>query len=422
MEPNYLKRKELAYEVNIRGVAEAPDVDSNRKILRALLHRESNNRSFNEIFNPYDFDVDVAEIRESLEDISELVSGLDRQSTSLIKRLETRLSHLSRRINRLNQIEDNEAIIKSQLLAEILILEGDFASKIQPPADLELPMATSSPFRSASFQFPTVQPSSAKVFKWGISFSGSEKPDQVFEFLDRIEELRIARGATKSDLFNSAIDIFKQNALLWFRSIKSTITTWDELLGLLKQEFLPSRLDFDIWEKIRSRKQNFTEKCSVYIASMEALFSRLQSVPEGSIRLEYITNNLHPYYLERLALVDVTSILHLSTLCKKLEDMKVRMSATNKVSNSRPTSSGLYMVTCWNCHSNDHSFPECSAPRKIFCYGCGKQNVKINFCPDCRQKNAKQAVSLATASTSARPEAKGKVTAGVYFPKRSAPK
>src|SRR3978361_855255 len=113
----------------------------------------------------------------------------------------------------------------------------------------------------------------------GNSFFGAERPDQVFEFLERIEELLQARGASKQDLFNSAVDLFKNNALLWFRSIKSTVSSWDGLIEALKKEFLPSSLDFDTWEHIRSRKQMFNEKCSVYIATMESLFNRLQDVP-----------------------------------------------------------------------------------------------------------------------------------------------
>ena len=40
MEPNYLKSKELSYEISVRGKKVAGDVESNRKILRALLSRE----------------------------------------------------------------------------------------------------------------------------------------------------------------------------------------------------------------------------------------------------------------------------------------------------------------------------------------------------------------------------------------------
>lgn len=423
MEPNFLKTGELSYEILSRGASDAGDADTKRKILRGLLHREKQERGLSSVKSPFTFEKDVEEIKVSLSDITKLLSGSEVPSTSLLRRLESRLAHLSARINRLNP-DDTQADVKKALALEVLSLEGTFATLVSPPIDPvddEVPIRASPPTRPPSPRFYHHH-SPPKVYKWGISFSGSETPEQVFNFLDRVEELRHARGASKHDLFLSAIDIFTGNALLWFRSIKNTVSTWDELLENFKKEFLPSHLDFDIWEKIRSYKQGFSEKCTVYIATMENMFSRLQNLPAESVRLEYILYNLHTFYLERLALVDITSIAQLSGFCKKLEDMKHRMFTStqkiSRVSGHQPSTSGLCAITCWNCKNEGHLYYNCEAPRKIFCFGCGLENVRKGACPKCTSKNVGEAASLAVASTSTSPAiVKGKRTAN-YTPKK----
>lgn len=424
MEPNFLKTKELLYEILSRGATDPGVAESRRKTLRALLHREKRERSFSSIQSPFPFTQDVEEIRESLADITDLLSGTEVPSPSLLRRLESRLAHLSARINRLDP-DDTQAEEKKALACEVLSLEGTFAALVSPPLDTlddEVPLMTSSPIKAPPSPFRH-HPNPPKVYKWGISFSGSETPEQVFNFLDRVEELRIARGASKNDLLLSAIDIFTGNALIWFRSIKTRVTTWDELLGLLKKEFLPTNLDFKIWEKIHNYKQNFSENCTIFIATMENMFSHLRSLPSESVRLEYIRHNLHPFYIKLLALHNITSIDQLSDLCRKLEDMKLDVYTSppkfSRVSGPKPTSSGLCAVTCWNCKNQGHLYFDCEAPRNIFCFGCGLDNVKRNCCPQCSQaKNVSGAAPLAVASTSASPAIeKGKRTAN-YLPKK----
>lgn len=63
--------------------------------------------------------------------------------------------------------------------------------------------------------------------------------------------------------------------------------------------------------------------------------------------------------------------------------------STNNVSSNRN------QLICWNCQVIGHRWTECNESRenKIFCYGCGKQNVTIKFCQKCGQKYRNNNVS-----------------------------
>lgn len=57
---------------------------------------------------------------------------------------------------------------------------------------------------------------------------------QITAFLEKIEELRYSRGVSKEQLLKSANEIFTDSALYWFRSVRPTISTWDDLVRKLR--------------------------------------------------------------------------------------------------------------------------------------------------------------------------------------------
>ncbi|KAH8391468.1 hypothetical protein KR200_005498, partial [Drosophila serrata] len=46
-------------------------------------------------------------------------------------------------------------------------------------------------------------------------------------------------------------------------------------------------------------------------------------------------------------------------------------------------------LICWNCRKEGHRYQDCTAPRKVFCYGCGARNTYKPSCQRCL-KNIQQ--------------------------------
>lgn len=80
------------------------------------------------------------------------------------------------------------------------------------------------------FQSTNVTPGikAVPVYKWRLNFDGSSN-QSIGSFLERVEEIRRARGVTEQDLFQSAVDLFRGQALIWFQSIAVRVKTWHEL-------------------------------------------------------------------------------------------------------------------------------------------------------------------------------------------------
>lgn len=44
-------------------------------------------------------------------------------------------------------------------------------------------------------------------------------------------------------------------------------------------------------------------------------------------------------------------------------------------------------LKCWNCDLFGHRYQECLAPRRVFCYGCGRLDTYKPNCQHCMEKN-----------------------------------
>lgn len=249
------------------------------------------------------------------------------------------------------------------------------------------------------------------IYKWGLQFSNG--PGQsVGAFLQRVEELRRARGVSEAQLFLSAVDLFTESALVWYRSTVGRISSWDELRKEMKVVFQTPDYDDMLIQEIMSRRQGDHEPVDLFIASMEGLYSRLSVPATENDRLKQMLKNLNRYLQEKLCMFSIPTIEELRQLGRKAELGRLRASNVNTppkactvlepdlayqrfqpskqhvsrvayVNSPRPASK----IKCWNCEEEGHRFTKCSKPRNVFCFSCGTKDVKKIDCPTCNPKN-----------------------------------
>ncbi|KAK4883814.1 hypothetical protein RN001_000085 [Aquatica leii] len=66
---------------------------------------------------------------------------------------------------------------------------------------------------------------STPVRCWDLKFLGDKKGTLVNAFLERVDELCLARHVTFEELFNFAIDLF----VIWYRAVRCSVTDWQSL-------------------------------------------------------------------------------------------------------------------------------------------------------------------------------------------------
>lgn len=267
------------------------------------------------------------------------------------------------------------------------------------------------------------------ISKWNVRFDGK---GSVFNFLERIEELRVSRGATKEQLLKASAELFSGDALTWYRSfIKDKVRSWDELVVKLKSAFLPYHHEREIWDELKKRTQGNPEPVIVYIAAMENYFNRLTTKPAERERVQLIRERLLPYLQMHLASQwanrPILTIDDLLESCRNLEETYLHAQhipppptnyrtmleptlafnysrsahrvasldsgqcpaiedsegVVNAVRASVEPTSRVREVVCWNCRRSGHINRECDQPRQRYCYRCGQANVTVVTCPKC---------------------------------------
>lgn len=242
------------------------------------------------------------------------------------------------------------ADVSSQLLEVVSSSDSESSS----------PENTSTPQKSIKRSLP--------VQKWNIKFTGDSKDWSLNNFLERVDELRVARNVTEQELYNSSIDLFDGKALLWYRSNKHRFSNWSSLSELLRKHYEPPDYKPRLFQEIMNRTQDVNERFVDYFACMTSLFRRYGHVPED-IQLGIVARNLAPFYTMQLP--PVHSLLELEEECLILETKRYRTenyvppcSSTailgNPPTSSRPVS--INQITCWNCNNPGHRALQCKQP------------------------------------------------------------
>lgn len=462
----HLRKSEIEYELQIRNIStEGLAGDLRRKLSQCFTE---NTAVVETCVKALNVNSELKICKEKLKDLSALVEDYEgTYSDNEYQRISARLWHLLLRIDRIpisdsaetdpeakKDQEDRRKELKTQtqkLIDEFKKSESPFQhgnSSVSSGAGVTDPQMEQSPhikglpqiqISSLGTREPTrvtepivpaqfhgmgenIKPSlehhgqrqetrSVPVYKWGLQFDNSSG-QSIGSFLQRVEELRRARGITETQLFNSAVDLFSGSVLVWYRSTVGRITTWQNLCKEMKVVFQTPDYDDMLTQEIMSRRQGEQESIDIYIASMEGLYSRLSSPVSEENRLKQMLKNLNRYLQEKLCMFPIVSIEQLRILGRKAELGRLRAANTQAMSSSAPVLEpdlayrrtsltkqrigevsyskpyrSLNKGKCWNCSEDGHRHNRCTKPKTMFCYGCGAKNIKKSDCSSCRPKN-----------------------------------
>lgn len=272
--------------------------------------------------SPFSVSADLKGISDVLSKIkSSLDTSLD---SNALLRTQNLLNHLHHRFSRV-ALDDATQPMYDTCVAEYHLLRERFGTIKDKGVDILAP--GSSPdiaTTSASPMNVTVQcdrGSGNDLVR--IKFDGKSC---VRAFIQRITEFCQARGIGGPKLLSYATEIFVGDALHWFRSIREQVSTWDELVLLLREDFDQSDFDYRLLSEIRSRTQGESENITIYLSIMAGLFSRLSKTLSQEDRLEILLHNIRPCYASTLASVTtINDVDTLRTLCRNYENIQARL-------------------------------------------------------------------------------------------------
>lgn len=430
MQVNRLGQDELNYELKIRGIATGT-VDSMRHNLAMAIRLEKSGESVRYPEYPFQPDEDLLAVKAKLEDLEAAVGSFRNSSTSgSFMKYQSKLLHVLGRLDHISVEEsDDKSIKRSVLLAKALELMGTLESKAEhfeknrsTPPQLGLlethpesetttdfiqnidPQRRSSEMNPSSVTIKPILPN-----RWDCKFSGDKKGMSLSAFLEKIDELRISRNVSKEILLHSGIDLFTGRAYQFYLAYRNEVSSWDEFVALLREEYQSADYNEQLFEEIRRRTQGPDESIGIYLAIMTGYFKRLTCPISEDVKLRILMRNIAPFYQSQLGLVDVTCVNHLRELCRKLEERKqsvekfsapikksvalepdlayVSLSETNElVGTETPSSTEKKILVCYRCNKPGHKAIGCMERGEKFCFKCKKKGVTVRTCPNCKQQ------------------------------------
>lgn len=437
MEIIYLTEEQLVFELTSRG--QIPKSSKLQKV--AQLRKVLKDASIEQSLTNIDWKTSEEQLNVSLHGIAQLIEdNLNEISDNKRTEVSSQIKHVENRLSLLRQYTNQEDLLFliTMLEAELAVMIGALdeipVKQVDVKVQNNINLNNNDPiiYQGAAKKLPA-------IYKWNINFGGHNDPQNILDFLDKVDDLRESRGVTSEELFTSAHDLFSNEASKWLRAIKKTIFTWDELVLKLKKEFLPSDFEYQMTQQLRNRKQGVNEDISSFIMDIEFMYRRIDvNVSERDI-INQILRNLNPFFASHIALDDYPNLTLLRERCKKVQELQQlheryktpfvpqqrtfinhNVSANNKptpafknnnsnfvsfrqqrpaknistvqhqnVSNvQEKVSNELIHVPsnnykCWNCQNLGHSYNNCTKYKRKFCFGCGLQNVTKTNCPMC---------------------------------------
>jgi hypothetical protein len=250
--------------------------------------------------------------------------------------------------------------------------------------------------------FRSYRNAAQEIGSWGITFGGDRKDDlAVFDFIVRINEKCDSLDLPHDALRRHAKLLFKGEALIWFRMIESSVSSWTDICDRLKKEFLPIGYYNTARDKLLNYRQTAGQTIGMFLAKFDQLEGYLPRPLPFDEKMAAIRRNILPYYQDRLWDKEIVSPDELYRLCRRLDATRFNIDqhaatqrntkiATNRAEKATPTpddaSSRSRDVFCPRCKSTGHDLRYCPSRPEIKCFGCGKPGYKNFNCPTCKSQ------------------------------------
>ncbi|CAH2219366.1 jg1518, partial [Pararge aegeria aegeria] len=261
-------------------------------------------------------------VAETLDKVDTAISSSSDRSALL--RTQNLLNHIYHRLHRICHSDKEK-----DEYDECVHLYKTYANKLNSLLDgaIDHLAVSNSAVSNSSSNSPlnicvTCEGSSSNLFS-KLKFDGKSC---VRAFMQRANEFCLAKNIKTEKLLRNATEIFSGDALHWYRGIKDSVLTWDELTILLLRDFSQADFDYRLLAEIRSRTQGEKENIIIYLSIMSGLFSRLTKQLSEDDKLEIILHNIRPCYANALSSVsEIKSIDELRTLCRNYENIQSRL-------------------------------------------------------------------------------------------------
>ena len=331
------------------------------------------------------------------------------QNTPNLGEIMDAIGALSANIDQRFQQRDGELDARMKKLEDAVQLLSDARNV----SSNRIPEITVQPEETSSSQTDSTKLNQGKLCdmarKWNLKFDGKQG---AVSFLERLKELQRAYGIEDQKILNLLPELFTGTATLWYRNHHYQWSTWKDFLQHFIEYFFPLNYHRHLMSEIQNRTQGPGEKVREYFEALGTLMRRHGKLTEDE-QNEWFFHNLRPeykLYVRRQNATDQISLLKLAIEFEETQEENQKYRPPPDVSDSfmaetafkgksaKSEKAKLASVSgntedkekrpkkCKNCLKDGHYWKQCREPRRLYCYGCGKDGVTVRTC-GCRDQS-----------------------------------
>lgn len=247
---------------------------------------------------------------------------------------------------------------------------------------------TSFPTQSGVMEVKTI---ADQIRKWGIGFDGEREP---LEFVERLEELAYMYQIPTDRMPPLMPEVLSGKALVWYRNNNQHWGAWSDFRRDFLKFFLPLRYFEQLEDEIRKRRQKPRETFKNYTLSMQNLM-RHSGYNEVQ-KLERIFRNASPEYQWYIRRRDFLTLGELLEMAEDMESIPPipqhsreqhrQILPEENQSNTEPPINPR--TACRRCGQDGHFAAQCSNEVMLFCWTCGRRNIRTIQC--CRRRSGNE--------------------------------
>lgn len=261
-------------------------------------------------------------------------------------------------------------------------------------------------------QLPTT-PASGNFSKCASRFNGVRDSD-VNAFIDAITVYKDCTQITDENALKGLPMLLDGFAATWYQGVRSSLTTWQDALALLRTTFGPQMPPYRVYRELFAKEQDANTPTDVFVCQARSVLSKLpDNTLAESVQIDMVYGLLHRRIREKVPRDKTKTFSELLTECRLAEETFEQNPHYNK-----PHTTQREKVKCSFCRYEGHTKDECrkfaerakskasvsspapaigaatslkpnaapvlTAPAPLACYGCGKTGYVRANCPSCK--------------------------------------
>ncbi|SPP74733.1 activity-regulated cytoskeleton associated protein 1 [Drosophila guanche] len=188
-------------------------------------------------------------------------------------------------------------------------------------------------------------------------FDGTRDYDEVEAFISNIVTYKELENISDENALKGLSLLFQGLASTWWQGVRKEVVTWNDVIGLIREHFSPTKPAYQVYMEIFQKKQDDTDPIDSFLVHKRALLAQLPADRhDEETELDFLYGLLNIKYRKHITRQNVKTFKELLEQGRIIEHNNQEdedLAATKNQRGSRRT------TRCTFCNFRGHTFGAC---------------------------------------------------------------